>query len=157
MSADAEPRFVWGRWERCQGCGSTAEPELVDGGRAGGKGDDVKGYTCAIWDIDEYGDVDYQLCETEQEAAAAGAWVEVYGDGSVLGLQCADGTAVPYDQWEALAAAVRKLREDEAARRRNASPPAQTRKVRDPFRSAEVDVEVTEPAWLGLPAGGAEQ
>jgi hypothetical protein len=101
----------------------------------------------AAWFLDSHGHPDYDLCATEEEAATAAAGADVYNDGTPLGLQRADGTLVPAEQWSALAAAIKDLRRVRAERWR--TRPAPTRPSRDPFTGTPINIEVTEPEWLG--------
>jgi hypothetical protein len=103
-------------------------------------------YTYAVWYLDDYGQIRYELAEDEDEAARYGAWAD--GDGTALGLQRADGSTVQAAEWTALAEAKRKLRQAEQDRRDNEPPPA-TRRAHDPFKGYALDIEVTEPDWLG--------
>lgn len=82
-------------------------------------------YTCAAWYIDDYGAANYELAETEQEAAEYAAWAD--GDGTALGLQRADGTTVPAAKWQAFAEEKRKLLQADQDRRNT---------QRRPFRPA---------------------
>jgi hypothetical protein len=104
-------------------------------------------YTCAVWYLDEYGQIDYELCENELGAAYDAAIYD--GDGTVLGLQRADGSTVPAGVWLELEEAKHKLRELKEQRRRNQPPPPETRRAKDPFKGYTLDIEVEEPDWLG--------
>ena len=102
-----------------------------------------------VWD--EFG-VDFDLCDTEAEAADMAAFYEsgsadhVY---DVLGVQFNDGRLIPTKQWEALADALTVLREKEGERRRNPSPPIPYRDGRDPFTNHPVKIEEAAPSWIG--------
>lgn len=104
-------------------------------------------YTYAVWYIDDRGQIDYELAETEEEAAKHAAWAD--GDGTVLGLQRADGSIVPAAEWRAFAEAKRRMREREQERRDNPPPPVPTRRAKDPFMGRSIDIETAEPDWLG--------
>ena len=104
-------------------------------------------YAFAAWYIDDHGQIDYELAETEDEAANYAAWAD--GDGTALGLQRADGTTVPIDEWPEFAEAKRRQREYEKQLRDNPPAPAPTRRARDPFRGVELEIETAEPEWLG--------
>ena len=104
-------------------------------------------YTCAVWYIDDRGQIDYELATDEEDAAKIAAWAD--GDGTALGLQRADGTTVPAAQWRALAEAKRRQRQAEQDRRDNPPPPIPVRLAQDPFRGREIEIEVGEPDWLG--------
>lgn len=104
-------------------------------------------YTCAVWYLDDYGQIDYELAETEDEAAKFAAWAD--GDGTALGLQRVDGTTLPAADWRAFADAKRRQREAEQERRDNPPPPIPTRRSADPFKGYALDIETTEPEWLG--------
>jgi hypothetical protein len=104
-------------------------------------------YPCAVWYIDDYGQIRYDL-DIDEESAARMA-VAYDGDGTVLGLQWADGRTIPAGEWRAFAEARRRLRQLEQDRRDNPQPPVPTRRTNDPFRGRPIDIEVTEPGWLG--------
>lgn len=104
-------------------------------------------YPCAVWYIDDYGQISYDL-DTDEEAAARLA-VAHDGDGTVLGLQWSDGRTVPVAEWRAFADAKRRQRQLEQERRDNPPPPIPMRRAKDPFEGRTIDIEVTEPDWLG--------
>jgi hypothetical protein len=104
-------------------------------------------YTCAVWYIDDHGQIDYELAQNESEAARLAAWAD--GDGTALGLQRADGSTLPAATWQEFADEKRRQREAERERWENPPPPVPIRRALDPFRGRELDIEVTEPDWLG--------
>lgn len=103
-------------------------------------------YNFAAWYVDDYGQVDYELAETEEEAAKFAAWAS--GDGTALGLQRSDGSTVRAADWPAYTEAVRQLRQAEQDRRGN-TPPIPRRRALDPFDGRVVFIETAEPDWLG--------
>jgi hypothetical protein len=104
-------------------------------------------YHYAAWYIDDRGQIDYELAETEEEAAKLAAWAD--GDGAALGLQCADGTLVPAAQWRGFAEAKRHLLELDQQRRDDPPPSIPTRQAKDPFTGRAIHIETAEPDWLG--------
>jgi hypothetical protein len=108
---------------------------------------DGPNYTFAVWYINDHGQIDYDLAETEEEAARFAAWAD--GDGTALGLQRADGSTVPIAKWPAFSDAKRRERERWQEQRNN-PPPIPTRRAHDPFMGREIDIETAEPNWLGL-------
>ena len=104
----------------------------------------------AVWYM-QYGSPDYELCETEEAAASFAAYAMDDGQCAVLGAQFPDGHAVRREDWDAYAAAwTRKIEaETRADDARQARTPPPTRKTRDPFEHRQVEIKVSEPAWLG--------
>lgn len=103
----------------------------------------------ALWYV-RYHQPDYMLCDDEEDAAGIGAAMMDDGGASVLGVQFPDGRTIALENWAAYAEAER--RRDEAfarARATNEKPPM--RKIQDPFTKRDLEVEVSEPGWLGLP------
>jgi hypothetical protein len=91
--------------------------------------------------------VDYDLCTDEAEAASTAAALDA-GDGIVLGLQWPDGL-LPASQWAAFTEA--KERHRERVRQAIENPPerAPFRRALAPFTGEMVDIELSEPTWLG--------
>jgi hypothetical protein len=115
----------------------------------------VSEYTVALWYM-RYGSPDYDLCETEQEAAAMAVYMVDDGRASVSGVQFADGRLVPIRDWQAYHDEARRRHAAEKAERDECAsrPPAPSREALDPFERRRVKIEASEPAWLGLrPAG----
>lgn len=112
----------------------------------------------ALWYL-RYGQPDYDLCDTEEEAARYGAYMAEDGGGSVLGAQFPDGRVIARDDWAAYALAVRQQEEEwrQQAAERRAAPPPVMRDARDPFEGKPLQIEVSEPAWLGAPATARRQ
>lgn len=109
-------------------------------------------YQAAVW-IVSYGSPDYELFETEEAAAGFAAHAMDNGQCSVLGVQFADGRSVRREDWKAYAAAEdRKLQAwaAEADAVKDRTPPPM-REARDPFRHRQIEIEVSEPSWLGEP------
>jgi hypothetical protein len=103
-------------------------------------------YTCAVWYLDDHGYLNYDLFESEDSAANCA--VEYDGDGTVLGIQWSDGTAIPRGQWQAFTDAKHRERERWEQERNNQRPRV-TRLVSDPFKGSVIAIEVDEPEWLG--------
>jgi hypothetical protein len=104
-------------------------------------------YTCAVWYLNDHGQIDYELFKTEDEAARIAASLD--GDGTVLGLQYPGGRTVRREEWHAFAS--EKEREEQRWRdlRENPPPPIPTRPAVDPFKGRPIDIETAEPDWLG--------
>ena len=113
---------------------------------------DLSCYTVALWYY-RHGAVDYDLYETEEDAARLAVHLEDYGEASVVGAQFPDGRTVRLGKWPAYQEAVRQEREREACERAEqaARPPIEYRQARDPFGGQPVAIEEGEPAWLGVP------
>lgn len=103
--------------------------------------------TFAAWFINDHGQVDYELAETEIEAAKYAAWAD--GDGRALGLQRADGSTVRVADWPVYTEVVRGMRQAEQDRRDNPPPPIPRRRAVDPFEGRVIHIETAEPDWLG--------
>lgn len=104
-------------------------------------------YTCAVWYLDDHGQINYDVFPDEPDAANCAVGYD--GDGSVLGLQWADGTTVARRDWTAFADAKRREAEQWEERRNNPPEPTPTRRTYDPFKGIAIDVETSEPEWLG--------
>lgn len=103
---------------------------------------------CAVWYM-RYGSVGYELCDDEREAAGFAYELEDSGNGSVTGVQFADGRVVKRDDWQALASYEEELERSASERAANAPPPPPTRNIRDPFYGQSVSADVDDPDWLG--------
>lgn len=109
-------------------------------------------YECAVW-FWRYQVPDYDLFETEQEAAEFAVGMEDNCNGAASGVQFRDGRLIKRDDWVALRTAEadrNALYIAQAEARANATPPP-TRVARDPFSGTEIKVELSEPDWVGLP------
>ena len=105
---------------------------------------------CALW-YARYHSPDYALCDSEEDAARMGVAMMENGGCAVIGVQFSDGRTIPVDDWPAWDAAEewRNAAEKEEAERRAREPKPVMRKIRDPFRGWPLEVEPTEPEWLG--------
>lgn len=105
----------------------------------------------AVWFVGSgYGGagVDYETGATEVEAAdLAVAREDSDEGGEILGLQTATGYLVPAHMWRELDAARARYR-DRQNRAIDYFPPAHRTKM-DPFTHSSIEVDLTEPAWLG--------
>lgn len=81
-------------------------------------------YTVALWYY-RYSSPDYDLFETETEAADFGTFLEDRGEGSVTGAQFADGRVVKCGKWDAYREAQRRRRDEyeRASAERESAPP----------------------------------
>lgn len=109
--------------------------------------------TVALWTIYRHSP-SYELYGTEEEAAAAAVSMDVYNDGVFgvsMGVQYDDGRAVMREDWGAYRAEEERRKAEDAARAAAyvPSPPKPQRVIRDPFQGFEMDIDATEPAWLG--------
>jgi hypothetical protein len=100
----------------------------------------------AVWFM-RYLCMSYDLFDSEKEAAGFANYLEDEGEGVVIGIQFADGRAVPAKDWTTPAEVRRAWEEQNATR--IPDQPRPVRAVRDPFKGERVMVEVTEPDWLG--------
>ena len=116
------------------------------------------GVKVALWTIYRYSP-GYELYDDEAEAASMAVVMQEYelGDhGVVMGVQYDDGRALSREDWPAYQAERdRRAAEDasraaEASRQPRTPPPAQ-RAIKDPFCGYEMDIDASEPAWLGRP------
>ena len=112
--------------------------------------------TVALWTIYHYSP-SYELYEDEAEAASMAVVMQEYelGDhGVVMGVQYDDGRALSPENWPAYQAERdRRAAEDasraaEAASRPRDRPPPQ-RAIEDPFCGYAMDIDVSEPEWIG--------
>lgn len=110
----------------------------------------------ALWTICRYSP-DYELFGTEEEAASAAVTMDAYEGGAsgvTMGVQYEDGRAVLREDWAAYRAEEERRRTEDAARVRAAAllprtaPPPQ-RTIKDPFQGFEMDIDASEPGWLG--------
>jgi hypothetical protein len=102
----------------------------------------------AVWFL-RYNRPDYDLMDDEDSAARLAVAIEEEGNGSILGVQFADGRTHKADQWRALHDARRRSQEFWKERQANPPAPRPTRKARDPFMGKDLDIEISEPGWLG--------
>lgn len=109
---------------------------------------------CALW-YWRHNVIEYEVYDSEAEAASAAVGMEDYGNGVPIGVQFPDGRTIRQDDWVAYRDAVAKARADEEARsaRQKDAPPIPTRQVKDPFEGRPVTVEADEPEWLGVSPG----
>lgn len=103
---------------------------------------------CALW-YERWHQTRYDLFDSEQGAADYAVYLTEEGEGQPLGVQFADGRTLKVDDWPAYAARKQRWEENERADAARVVEPRPTRKVRDPFTDAVVDVEVSAPGWLG--------
>lgn len=105
---------------------------------------------CAVWYM-RYGGANYELCDSEEDAVRYAYALAESEEGSVMGVQFADGRLVERDQWQALTDYVeqrwREWRDSES--KRSAAPPPPSRRVRDPFDGQQVAADADVPDWLG--------
>jgi hypothetical protein len=104
-------------------------------------------YTCAVWYLNDHGQIDYDVFS--DEASAANCAVGYDGDGTVLGIQWADGTSQRRGQWQAFQDAKQRERERWEQERNDPRPEPETRRTYDPFKGNAIDIETSEPEWLG--------
>jgi len=101
----------------------------------------------ALW-YSRYRAIDYSIWEDEEEAAGIAAAMEADGEGVPVGVQFQDGRTIPAAEWEALEAArERRERWEE----RPAEKPRPKRKIQAPFGRGVIEIDASEPSWLGTP------
>jgi hypothetical protein len=101
-----------------------------------------------------YGSHQYELFDTEAEAARRAVGIGDSGEAAVIGIQFADGRLINRDDWQAYKDADGEAYKAmiERSREERRHPRRVTRKIRDPFSSVEVSVYADEaPEWLGAP------
>lgn len=108
----------------------------------------------ALW-FWRYYTPDFDLFDSEEEAAVAGVYMEDSGNASVAGIQFPDGRTIARNEWPAWSTATDQMlqAEREANAKRATEPPRPTRKVRAPFSDGRViEIDASEPPWVGKPA-----
>lgn len=114
----------------------------------------VPGAQVALW-YWRYHTPDFDLFDSEDEAAAVGFYMQEDGQASVAGVQFRDGRTIARDQWPAWAAAEERIlrAEREARERAKSGPPRPLRKIRAPFSDGRViEIDADEPPWIDEPA-----
>lgn len=101
---------------------------------------------CALW-YWRHGAMDYEIYDSEEQAAKEAVGMEEYDHGSPVGLQFSDGRTVLAEDWQALKDAQKKF--NESVRCRQAAPTRATRLILNPFDGAPKRVDDSEPQWLG--------
>jgi hypothetical protein len=109
---------------------------------------------CALW-FYRNGHPDYDLCETEDEAALLAVVMADDAMACPVGVQFASGRTVPLAEWAAFTQARERFYADQIEQRarlleRRAEP---VRTVRSPFGDEPVEVPADDPPWLGRPIG----
>ena len=112
--------------------------------------------TVALWTIYHYSPR-YELYESEAEAASMAAAADYHDlgeHGVIMGIQYDDGRALSREDWpafreelERIEAAEKARAADAAAQPRKPAPPQ--RAIKDPFCGYEMDIDVSEPEWIG--------
>lgn len=107
--------------------------------------------TCAVW-IWRYGRPDYELADSEEEAARIAVSIEDAESGAIAGVQFSDGRVIRSEEWAAFKAeSDRRFKEwREQVAQAPAVPPTPKRMVQFPFGSDKVEIEADEPGWLGV-------
>jgi hypothetical protein len=108
---------------------------------------------CALW-YWSHGSIQYQLYNTEQEAARGAVYMADDGDhGFPAGIQRQDGTWTALDDWEAYETERDRINDEvwRRIREEDKKPKPPTRKIRPPFNDREITIYATEPDWLGRP------
>jgi hypothetical protein len=110
-------------------------------------------HTCALW-FSRYYNIDYQLFATEEEAARFSVHMHEDAQGVTLGVQFADGRTVKVEDWAFRDEVEQRMWREgtERAARQAALPPRPFRKAHDPFAGEPIEIELSEPAWLGRQA-----
>jgi hypothetical protein len=104
---------------------------------------------CALWYTRHHAP-GFELCDSEEDAARRGIWMEEHGEAVVLGVQFTDGHAVARGDWAAWQDAQRRLTQEYEARlEAQVREPRETREIRDPFVGQSLVTNAFTPAWLG--------
>lgn len=104
---------------------------------------------CALWYWHQ-GQMDYELWDSEEEAAKQAVFMVEYETGTPVGLQYSDGRTVLVEDWQALKAAQAKY--DEEWQKRWSKPESEkrpTRVILNPFNGGPIRIDAEEPQWLG--------
>lgn len=112
--------------------------------------------TVALWTIYHYSP-SYEIYDDEAEAAvmAVAMQEDNLGEyGVVMGVQYEDGRALSREDWPAYRAELERRRAEGAARAAAAAsqprkPAPPQRLIKDPFCGYAMDIDTSEPAWLG--------
>lgn len=109
----------------------------------------TEGGEVALWYL-RYGRMDYDIWDSEAEAAGIAVAMTDDCNGVPIGLQFPDGRLVDVENqpWPAYEEAARR-RDEFAASARKQEPPPQ-RKITAPFGGGEIEIDASEPDWLGL-------
>ena len=112
----------------------------------------------ALW-YWRYHSINYSLWDDEEEAAGIAAAMTDDGGGSVAGIQFPDGRLIAREDWAAFAEAEDRRERAEAERREAAKKekPRPKRKITAPFGGGQMEIDVSEPEWLGRQAGDDER
>jgi hypothetical protein len=102
----------------------------------------------ALW-YWRYHSIGYSIWDDEEEAAGIAAAMEDDGGGVPAGVQFQDGRTIPENSWEALWAA--RERRERAWLERPAEKPRPKRKITAPFGGGQIEIDASEPSWLGTP------
>lgn len=104
---------------------------------------------CALWYTRHYAPR-FELCRSEDAAVQRGMWMEEHGEGLVLGVQFADGRAVPREEWAAWWDGQRRLEQEYQARLEAQMREArETKEICDPFSSQPLMTDAFTPPWVG--------
>ena len=105
----------------------------------------------ALWYV-RYGHFDYDLHDSEDEAAGAAVAMIEANTAAPCGVQFPDGRLIVREEWPAFAAAERQQQAwyAQAARRRREYKSPPQRKVTAPFGGGEIEIDADEPSWLGV-------
>ena len=107
---------------------------------------------CALW-YDCYNWRRHRLYDNETDAAVAAIALEEDETGWPVGVQFADGRVLTVECWPAYQSARAQRDADDKARLEEVTvrPRPAMRKIRDPFDHGAIEIEATEPGWVGLP------
>jgi hypothetical protein len=93
--------------------------------------------------------MEYAIWDDEEEAAGIAAAMEDEGGASIAGVQFPDGTVIAAEDWAALAEA--RERRWQAWVNRPGEEPRPKRKITAPFGGGQIEIDASEPSWLGSP------
>ena len=114
--------------------------------------DDGQMSEVALW-FRRYGSMDYELYDSEDEAANAAVGMVDANTAAPCGIQFPDGRLIDSDEWPALGAAEERVRRWESELAARKPEPRPQRKIRAPFGGGEVEIDVGAPQWLGESQG----
>lgn len=101
-------------------------------------------FTCALWYWRRFA-IEYELFETEREAADYALYLIDYAEGVPQGVQFSDGRLIQFDRWDAYGDAL-----EEQRRRVKEKNRLKMKTIKCPFTRSPVNVEFNEPEWLGI-------
>ena len=103
----------------------------------------------ALWYL-RYGHADYELYDSEAEAADAAVAMIEANTAAPTGAQFPDGRLIAREEWPAFAEAEERYQRHQAAWLARKPQPKPVRKAAAPFGGGQIEVDADEPSWLGV-------